>query len=34
VAATVFKNENMTVTLKANKKKIDAERLEKIIFGE
>ena len=34
VAALVFRPENMTVTLKANKKKIDAERLEKIIFGE
>ena len=34
VAKTVFRPENMTVALKANKKKIDAERLEKIIFGE
>ena len=34
VAALVFRPENMTVTLKANKKKIDAARLEKIIFGE
>ena len=34
VASLVFRRENMTVTLKANKKKIDAERLEKIIFGE
>lgn len=34
VAALVFRPENMTVTLKANKKKIDAERLRKIIFGE
>lgn len=34
VAALVFRPENMTVTLKANKKKIDAERLTKIIFGE
>ena len=33
-ASIVFRPENMTVTLKANKKKIDAERLEKIIFGE
>jgi predicted Zn-dependent peptidase len=34
VAKTVFKPKNLTVTLKANKKKIDAEKLEKIIFGE
>jgi predicted Zn-dependent peptidase len=34
VAALIFRPENMTVTLKASKKKIDAERLEKIIFGE
>ncbi|MBQ7343284.1 MAG: insulinase family protein [Clostridia bacterium] len=34
VAREIFRPENMTVTLKANKKKIDAERLERIIFGE
>ena len=34
VAGLIFRPENMSVTLKANKKKIDAERLEKIIFGE
>lgn len=34
VASLVFRPENMSVALKANKKKIDAERLEKIIFGE
>ena len=34
VARIVFRPENMSVTLKANKKKIDAERLRKIIFGE
>lgn len=34
VARTVFRPENMTVTLKANKKRIDVLRLEKIIFGE
>ena len=34
VADIVFRPENMTVTLKANKKRIDAARLEKEIFGE
>ncbi len=34
VAATVFRTENMSVTLKGNKKRIDLEKLENIIFGE
>ena len=34
VAKTVFRPENMTVTLKANKKRIDTQKLENIIFGE
>ena len=34
VAREVFKKENMSVTLKANKKRIDKEKLENIIFGE
>lgn len=34
VARMIFRPENMTVTLKANKKRIDVPRLEKIIFGE
>ncbi len=34
VAKIVFRPENMTVALKGNKKKIDIEKLKKIIFGE
>ncbi len=34
VASIVFRPENMTVTLKGNKKRIDISKLEKIIFGE
>ena len=34
VAATVFRPENMSVTLKANKKRVDNEKLERIILGE
>ncbi len=34
VARQVFRPENMTVAIKANKKKTDVAKLEKIIFGE
>ena len=34
VARMIFRPENLTVTLKANKNRIDIPRLEKIIFGE
>ena len=34
VAREVFRPENLTVTLKGNKKRIDLKRLENIIFGE
>lgn len=34
VAKEVFRPENMSVTLKANKKRVDNEKLERIIFGE
>ena len=34
VASIVFRPENLTVALKGNKKRIDTEKLENIIFGE
>jgi predicted Zn-dependent peptidase len=34
VARIIFRPENLTVTLKGNKKRIDTTKLEKIIFGE
>ena len=34
VAREVFRAENMTVALKANKKRVDTEKLTNIIFGE